>query len=98
MVLNAGVDIDMTDLHGWTALHWAAYFDAIEIGTLLVDSGAHSDSRDREGRNVLDTSLYVGAKSFSNLLRKRGDPECFTTTEATKLRGYCDCCSRVRVQ
>uniref|UniRef100_A0ACD5UXH9 Uncharacterized protein n=1 Tax=Avena sativa TaxID=4498 RepID=A0ACD5UXH9_AVESA len=39
-VLSAGVGINLRDLNGWTALHWAAYFGREKMVAALLAAGA----------------------------------------------------------
>jgi ankyrin repeat protein len=49
MLLEAGVDIDARDPHGWKALHMAAECGNIHIIVTLVEKGADLDAVVCEG-------------------------------------------------
>lgn len=47
-LLAEGVNIDVVDIDGWSALHWAASMDYIDVHALL-DVGADIDERNDYG-------------------------------------------------
>lgn len=95
MILDAGVDIDVVDSQGWTALHWASYLNLPEIGAILVNSGAQTHLKNLEGWDPLGISMYFGSESFRNLLGDLRSPDLSTKIEGLRLRGICVCCPRV---
>ncbi len=48
-LLDAGADVNGTQVDGMTALHWAVYHDDWAIATLLVQSGADVNAANRYG-------------------------------------------------
>ena len=57
-LLAAGTDnIDDTDLHGRTALHWAAEAGYLAVARTLLDHGADPDARDRSDLTPIHRAL-----------------------------------------
>ena len=48
-LLNSGVDVNIAQVDGMTALHWAVYYDDSDMATLLVRSGANVSAENRYG-------------------------------------------------
>ena len=48
-LIDGGADVDAVQPDGATALHWAAYHDAVELVDLLVEAGAVVDAANDTG-------------------------------------------------
>ena len=71
-VIEAGASIDAKDNNGFTALHWAAICNRLEIGKVLVDAGADLKIKTEYGD---DTGLQLAERYkrelFVEVLRKK---------------------------
>jgi uncharacterized protein len=56
LCLDAGADVNATDLQGDTALHGAAQKGYDQVVQFLVDHGAKLDVKDKKGRTPLDAA------------------------------------------
>jgi len=63
LLLREGATVDVTDKHGRTPLHWAAYMGHDDVIHDLVQAGANVNAVDAQVRHIL--------RSFSNLDRSR---------------------------
>ena len=72
-LLNAGVDVNARDNHGWTALIAAASIDHLGLAEVLVEFGANLNAKDDRGETALFTAagLYCDA-AFVKLLVENG--------------------------
>ncbi|MFL3665430.1 MAG: ankyrin repeat domain-containing protein [Verrucomicrobiota bacterium] len=68
-LLADGMDIDVTDEGGLTALYRAAHNDQKETVSLLLSNGANVNIRDKFGNTPLDVTLN---DNIADLLRKYG--------------------------
>mmetsp|Transcript_15201 Transcript_15201/g.34668 ORF Transcript_15201/g.34668 Transcript_15201/m.34668 type:complete len:1015 (-) Transcript_15201:85-3129(-) len=57
-----------TDMHGRTALHYAAWQGSLEIIDLLLDARADVQSKDEEGRTALHIACYRGHEGAVRLM------------------------------
>ncbi|WP_020611186.1 ankyrin repeat domain-containing protein [Sediminispirochaeta bajacaliforniensis] len=55
-LLRAGVNVDLPDIRGRSALHWAARHDYLAVAKLLLEKGASPENRDIAGKSPLDLS------------------------------------------
>jgi ankyrin repeat protein len=53
-LLDVGVDPDVSNEEGQTALHWTAYGPHLEVARLLLARGARRGARDRQSATPLD--------------------------------------------
>ena len=67
-LLDAGNDVNATQVDGMTALHWAAYHDDAETAALLVRSGAHVNAKNRYGVSALSLAATNGNAALVKLL------------------------------
>ena len=68
-LLADGMDVDVTDDEGLTALYRAAHNDQKEAVSLLLSNGANVNIRDKFGNTPLDVTLN---DNIAGLLRKHG--------------------------
>ena len=68
-LLADGMDVDVTDKGGLTALYRAAHNDQKETVSLLLSNGANVNIRDKFGNTPLDVTLN---DNIADLLRKHG--------------------------
>ena len=68
-LLADGMDVDVTDKEGLTALYRAAHNDQKETVSLLLRNGVNVNIRDKFGNTPLDVTLN---DNIANILRKHG--------------------------
>ncbi|HUQ59748.1 ankyrin repeat domain-containing protein [Lentzea sp.] len=69
VLLNDGADINHQNVHGWTALHQAAYANLPGLAGLLLGRGARTDLEARgEGGTPLTVALFWGNRETAELL------------------------------
>jgi len=68
-LLADGMDVDVTDKEGLTALYRAAHNDRKETVSLLLSKGANVNIRDKFGNTPLDVTLN---DNIANMLRQYG--------------------------
>ena len=68
-LLVDGMDVNITDEEGLTALYRAAHNDQKETVSLLLSNGANVNIRDKFGNTPLDVTLN---DNIADLLRKHG--------------------------
>lgn len=74
-LLKQRVDVNMPQVDGMTALHWATYQDDLEIATLLVRAGASVKAANRYGVTPLSLACTNGDGGMVEMLLKAGaDP------------------------
>ena len=70
--LYAGVDVNVKDITGATALIWAASAGHVEIVQLLMDAGADLNAKDSRGRTALMRAEAKGWTEMGELLGNAG--------------------------
>ena len=74
-LIGSGADVDAARPDGATALHWAAYHDAVEIVDLLIGAGAAVDAANDYGVTPLGLACGNGAAAtVTRLLAAGADP------------------------
>ncbi|SDH20554.1 Ankyrin repeat [Lentzea fradiae] len=69
VLLNDGADVNHQNVHGWTALHQAAYLNLPRLAELLLGRGARTDLEARgEGGTPLTVALFWGHRDVAGLL------------------------------
>ena len=73
LLLDRGADPAQGNVHGWTALHQAAYGDRATLAGLLLDRGAPPVAEARgAGGTPLVVALFWGNRRVAELLAARG--------------------------
>jgi ankyrin repeat protein len=72
LLLERGADVAAANVHGWTALHHAAYVGLPALVTLLLDAGAPVAREARgEGGTPLVVALFWGHSETAELLAEQ---------------------------
>jgi ankyrin repeat protein len=71
-LLKSGVDVNVPQIDGTTALHWAAYHDDAETAALLVKAGANVNATNRFGVPALALACTNGNAAVIRLLLDAG--------------------------
>jgi len=69
LLIDLGVDVNATNVHGQTALHGAVYRAADSIIRFLAETGARMDLRDELGRTALDLAEQ-GFNQVASVIRR----------------------------
>jgi ankyrin repeat protein len=73
LLLERGADLARANVHGWTALHQAAYSGLPHLGRLLLQAGTPVDASARgDGGTPLIVGLFWGHCEIAELLAERG--------------------------
>jgi hypothetical protein len=72
LLLEHGADINMQDQSGWTSLHHASSFGALEVVRVLLEHGADVEVKTNDGETALQVAARVGYDEVVELLRKHG--------------------------
>ena len=65
-------DVNVPQVDGTTALHWAAERDDLDLADLLINAGARATVRAREGVTPLQLAAVNGSESMIDRLLKAG--------------------------
>jgi len=71
---RSSLTVNARDKSGWSFLHYAAQYNAVEIGQKLIDRGADVNAKDTFGNNVLWRATFAsqGKDDFIKLLLSNG--------------------------
>lgn len=72
LLINKGAKINSVDIHGWTALHYAASNSDSQFAALLIEKGAKVNALDNNHRTPLFTAALSGEEDLIYLLAKNG--------------------------
>ena len=85
-LLDQQVDVNVPAPDGATALHWATYWNALDMVDLLIDAGADLDVTNDYGLTPLALACDNGsAATVTRLLAAGADPELARSTGETPL-------------
>jgi ankyrin repeat protein len=71
-LIAAHADVNVPQIDGTTALHWAAYVDDLEMAKALLDAGAEPGAANRYGMTVLAQACSNGDAPMVQLLLDHG--------------------------
>lgn len=71
-LLDAGVSVDAQDGRGFTAMHWAAFWDQVEAIDLLSSRSATIDVLDENGATPLHEAARIGRLAAARRLLQLG--------------------------
>jgi ankyrin repeat protein len=75
-LLEQKADVNLAQVDGATALHWAIYRDDLEVAELLIGAGANVNAANRAGVTPLAmASLYGSAALIERLLKAGADAQ-----------------------
>ena len=71
---ESSLTVNARDKSDWSFLHYAAQYNALEIGQILIDRGADVNAKDTFGNNVLWRATFAsqGKGDFIKLLLRNG--------------------------
>ena len=72
VLIADGVDVNMVDGDGTTALHWAAHHDDLESGRELLNAGADPTLANQFGAQPIALASENGSAKFIQLLLDAG--------------------------
>lgn len=67
-LIAQGVDLNVQDEYGYTALIWVASYSNPDIAKVLLDAGADKTIKDYEGHDALYWANYYGCQEVIDLL------------------------------
>lgn len=70
--IASGIDVNLTDKDGWSALMWSSWSGLTTVTKLLLDSGADVKLADENGNTALMLAAMRGNKEIVELLISRG--------------------------
>ncbi len=70
-VLKTGINVDIQDKHGKTALMWAAWDGYTEIVDILIQAGANMFIKDKDDKTALDMATEKGHTQTTELIKQR---------------------------
>jgi ankyrin repeat protein len=72
LLVEQGVDVNKAALDGTTALHWASYWDNVDIADLLIRRGADASAANDLGATPLWSASMNGSAAMVERLLKAG--------------------------
>lgn len=76
--ISRGVDVEVRDEHGWTALCWAAATGNVEMVQTLLDAGANHRVVGADGRTPYEVALGAGHVAAAQVLASSAGGQCIT--------------------
>jgi ankyrin len=71
-LLQKGVDVNVPQIDGTTALHWAVRADDLEMADLLLRAGARASATNRDGATPMQLASLNGSAAMIGRLLKAG--------------------------
>ena len=68
MLLTAGADTECTDIHGWTAFHYACSSGSVEATETLLRAGCNADATEKNGRSGIALAREQGLADIVSVL------------------------------
>jgi ankyrin repeat protein len=88
-LLDKGADATITDVHGWNALHWAAYGGSVACAKVLLDARVELlNVKNEYGYTALDIAVISNKRECGEYLRSRG-AECNSQTYPSDWKVKC---------
>jgi ankyrin repeat protein len=72
LLLERGADVNAQNQLGWTPLHRASFFGALEVVRLLLEHGADIEPKENDGKTALQVAAEEGHDDVVELLREHG--------------------------
>src|SRR5262245_24044353 len=74
-LIDQRADVNVPDVEGMTALHWAAHWNDLDLARRLIRAGANAKAANRYGVTPLHEASTVGnAQMIEALLKAGADP------------------------
>ena len=71
-LLKAGIDVNIQNNQGWSALHYASWHNHVEIMDILLKLGANIDIQDKTGWTPLMDAIFKSNMDATKKLIKLG--------------------------
>ena len=68
VLLKAGADTECTDIHGWTAFHYACSSGCVEAAETLLRAGCNADATEKNGRSGMALAREQGLSDLVSVL------------------------------
>lgn len=92
-LLDIGVNPNVTDETGRTALMEAAYSGWLRGVEVLISAGADVNMQDKSGDTALDLAIYSGCAEIADILESNGAIANFSSTGMSSvMSAYCSAC------
>jgi ankyrin repeat protein/predicted esterase len=72
LLLERGSDVNVSQVDGMSALHWAVYHDQIDVVRRIIDAGARVQEKNRYGVSPLSLACQNGNAELVQLLLAKG--------------------------
>ena len=89
-LIKAGVDLNIRDNGGWTALIGTSYYNHVEVVKLLIEAGANLNIRDNGGKTALIWASYQNHIEVVKILLENFADECILNDEGWSFYDYLD--------
>ena len=71
-LIQAGANVNARDSIGYTALMWAAHYDAVDAAKALIEAGADMNAKDNNGYTALMVTVGKGSFDVAKVLIEAG--------------------------